>query len=410
MLSKLGFMEQIADAYEHLYDLVYLRTHPLAEFLVSDRTISRKERAWQLHHILLDSIEELDPGPQAPVFSREWRRHRLMVLRYAEGLDPQAVADQLAISRRHYYRERKAAIEAILNLLWDRYVLRPATSQQMSEAVEEQASLSRLELLRMEAARMNQANRYARVGDVIQGVIPILRDMLDQRGLDVRLTFPEALPSIAIDQSLLRQMLLGVLGYLIGRADQATIRLIAQVEESAVCLSVRVEPPAAIQPVTEAKAQERFSTFEEMAMLSSTHILPVHAGQSIAGFDIRLPTNPQRTVLVVDDNKDVLELFRRYLSPHRYRVAAAQTSQDALELARQLQPYAITLDLMMPDQDGWDLLQILLNQPDTCHIPIIVCTVFKQKDLALSMGAVAFLEKPITEQALLSALDALEET
>jgi CheY-like chemotaxis protein len=64
----------------------------------------------------------------------------------------------------------------------------------------------------------------------------------------------------------------------------------------------------------------------------------------------------------------------------------------------------------MPGRDGWDLLQTLLNQSDTRHIPIIVYTVLKQKTLALSLGATAFLEKPVSKQALFSALQALEET
>jgi CheY-like chemotaxis protein len=64
---------------------------------------------------------------------------------------------------------------------------------------------------------------------------------------------------------------------------------------------------------------------------------------------------------------------------------------------------------MLPGQDGWDLLQILLNRPETNHIPLIICTVLKQKELALSLGATAFLEKPVTEQALFSTLEALGE-
>jgi CheY-like chemotaxis protein len=406
-LSKTEFVSQVADAYGHLYDLVYLRTHPLADALVPDPSLPRKEKAWQLHHILLNVIGELEPGTQVPALSRQWRRHRLMVLRYVKGLDPEAVADQLTVSRRHYYREHKIAIEALAGILWDRYVTHPPTSHHRPESIEEQASLSRLELLRLEAARMAQASRYARVGDVIRGVLPLLHEMLHQRELDVCLALPEPLPGVSIDQNLLRQMFLGMLGHLIERADQATLQLTAQVEEAAVCLSVRVEPPAAVQPTVQAEAEEQLSTFEEMATLSSAHILPVRAGQSITGFDVELP-RAERTVLVVDDNEDVLELFRRYLSPH-YRVVTTQTAQQTLDLARRLQPYAVTLDLMMPDQDGWDLLQVLLNQADTRHIPIIVCTVLKQKALALSLGATVFLEKPITERALLSALEALEE-
>src|SRR5579859_6442617 len=88
------FIEQLANAYEHIYDLVYLRTHPLIDGFFHEAALSRKDNAWQLHHTLLDAIKELDPGPQAPPFSREWRRHRLMVLRYMDGLTPQMVADQ----------------------------------------------------------------------------------------------------------------------------------------------------------------------------------------------------------------------------------------------------------------------------------------------------------------------------
>jgi CheY-like chemotaxis protein len=408
-LTKAEFIRQVVDAYGHLYDLVYLRTHPLADVFVPDPSLPRKDKAWRLHHVLLDVIGELEPGPQVPVLSRQWRRHRLMVLRYVKALEPDVVAGQLTISRRHYYRERKIAIEALAGILWDRYVVHPPTPRPVPESVEEQASLSRMELLRLEAARVAQANRYARVSNVVQGALPLLQEMLRQRALDVKLAFPGSLPGVSTDRSLLRQMLLGMLGYLIERTDHATIQLTAQVGESAVHLSVRVEPPESVHPTVQIEAEEQFSTFEEMARLSNACVLPVRAGPVVVGFDVELPA-AQRTVLVVDDNEDVLELFRRYLSAHRYRTVTAQAARDALDLARRLQPYAITLDLMMPEQDGWDLLQTLLNQPDTRHIPVIVCTVLKQKALALSLGATAFLEKPVTEQELLAALEALEET
>ena len=63
---------------------------------------------------------------------------------------------------------------------------------------------------------------------------------------------------------------------------------------------------------------------------------------------------------------------------------------------------------MMPDQDGWDVLQILSTQPNTSHIPVIVCSVLRQEDLALSLGASAFLLKPITRHDLLSRLEELQ--
>ena len=84
-----------------------------------------------------------------------------------------------------------------------------------------------------------------------------------------------------------------------------------------------------------------------------------------------------------------------------------QIPEEALDLACKLQPYAISVDLMMPGLDGWDLLQTLLNHPETTNVPIIICSVLKQKELALSLGAAAFLGKPINEKSLLSVLEDL---
>lgn len=401
------FATHVADAYEHLYDLVYLRAHPLVPLLVTSPDLSEKKRARQLHRLLLDVISELDPGPQAPSFSHEWRRHRLLVLRYVKGLNPQAVADQLIMSLRHYYRIHSAAIADVASLLWERYAAQPQVSHPDSALSPETDAANRLELLRLEAARMVQADRYARVSDVLERVLPLLQEMSRQHRIEIHPVLDDSLPGVSIDQSLLRQLLLGTIGYLLERAEQGMLYIRGQVEGPAACLSLIVEPSEAVHAMP-ADGAERLQAFAEMATLANAHILPLLADGHIVGFDLQLPI-AERTVLVVDDNEDVLELFRGYLSPHRYRVVTARTAHDALETARLLQPYAITLDLMMPGQDGWDLLQILLNQPDTCHIPVIVCSVLKQKELALSLGATAFLEKPITEQALLSALEALSE-
>jgi CheY-like chemotaxis protein len=145
-----------------------------------------------------------------------------------------------------------------------------------------------------------------------------------------------------------------------------------------------------------------------MATLGGARVAPVSEAGLVIGFRVAVPATPRRTILVVDDNEDVLALFQRYLACRHYHVVVSRTAADALAQARRLQPFAITLDLMMPDQDGWDILQTLLNQPETRHIPLIVCSVLKQKELALSLGATAFLEKPVSEQALVAVLSALE--
>lgn len=402
------FIQWVSSAYRYLYDLVSLRSHPLADILVPDPSLRRKEKAWQLHHILLDVIDELDPGPQAPAFSKEWRRHRLMVLRYVDGLDPQSVADQLAISRRHFYREHEAAIEAVASILWDRYVTHAQTKPLRTGEKPDEETLNRLELLRLEAARLNQANRYARLAEVIEGVVDLIWEMARQRDIHILINLEPNLPNVGVDRSILRQLLLEVLSYLVERLAQGEIQIQAAREGERLHLSLRghgiQEPQSPTHPDGEGA---RFATIRELAAMQDAQIELVFDGQEIAGFDVQLPIASPRTILVVDDNEDVLQLFQRYLYQHHYRVVTAQSSAEAIRLARELQPYAITLDLMMPEQDGWDVLQTLTNQPQTQHIPVIVCTVLSAKELALSLGAAAFLEKPVTEEALISVLEAL---
>ncbi len=399
---------QIEDAYNHLYDLVYLRTHPLAALLVSGSGLSRKDRAWRLHHLLLEAIEELNPGPQAPVFSSEWRRHRLMVLRYVDGLDPQSVADQLAIGRRHFYREQAAAMEAIAQVLWDRYADRTPQAAEAPALEREEAPLDRLELLRVEAARIAQAARYTNLADVLDGVLSLWQEQLRERRLKVLAALPKGLPSVSIQRVLLRQMLLGLLGYMVEREEQATIQVAASTEEEGVRLSLAIEPESAVRPASSAEVQESLSALDELAELAHARLRPILAKSVVIGFELRLPTGSERSILVVDDNEDVLELFQRYLAPHRYQVVVARSAREALDLAQRLQPQAITLDLMMPERDGWDLLRDLLDRPDTRDIPVIVCSVLRQREAAISLGATAFLKKPVSEEALLRVLMALD--
>jgi CheY-like chemotaxis protein len=127
-------------------------------------------------------------------------------------------------------------------------------------------------------------------------------------------------------------------------------------------------------------------------------------GQPFAA-KISLPTLGQTTVLVIDDNADTRQLFRRYLSGSHYRFVGGSSAEEGLALALEVVPQLIVLDVMMPGQDGWTLLGQLREHPQTDHIPVIVSTILPQEELALDLGAADFIRKPVSQTALLSALD-----
>lgn len=392
MFNQIEFVALVASAYQHLYDFVQLRTQPLADYLLAGAELSPKERGWRLHHLLLEVIEELSPGQGAPVHSREWRRHRIMVLRYVDALDPQQVADKLAISRRQYYREHAAAIEAIAAILWNRGAAVPALPDHT-------------ELLHSEMARITQSESRSDVLEVIEGVLALLKRILDDSAVRIELALPPRLPTAGMGRNLLRQVMMGLLGHLANHTRHGTLRFTAHTVDGSLLLRIGVQPPLTQPPQTD---DEWFRTLADMLQHNqgSIALLADNDGQR---FELRLPLDSDYTVLVVDDNADMLALYERYLTPNGYHVLATQHAATALELARQVQPFCAVLDLMMPEQDGWELLQNFVSQPMTAHIPVVICSVLKQRELALALGAAVFLDKPITEAALLGALAELKQ-
>jgi CheY-like chemotaxis protein len=114
-------------------------------------------------------------------------------------------------------------------------------------------------------------------------------------------------------------------------------------------------------------------------------------------------------VLSVDDDPGVISLYRRYLESEGYRIVGVTHSEDVLHKVIELQPYAITLDVLMPAKDGWQVLRELKANPKTRHIPIVICSIVSNEGLGFSLGAADYLVKPIMESELLAALSHLEK-
>ena len=109
--------------------------------------------------------------------------------------------------------------------------------------------------------------------------------------------------------------------------------------------------------------------------------------------------------MCIDDDPGVITLYKRYLEKQEYRVIGVIDPTKAVEEARRLLPYAITLDVMMPQKDGWDVLAELKKTPEISNTPILVCSIIQDKTRGFSLGAADYLVKPITEDELRRALE-----
>lgn len=115
-------------------------------------------------------------------------------------------------------------------------------------------------------------------------------------------------------------------------------------------------------------------------------------------------------MLVVDDDIKTQELLNFYLQQQGYSVVIASNGIDAIEIARTQQPFiAITLDIMMPWQDGWATLSASKEEPLTSDIPVIIISIVDEKNLGFSLGALDYITKPIDKCHLLSSLNNIKK-
>jgi signal transduction histidine kinase/ActR/RegA family two-component response regulator len=132
--------------------------------------------------------------------------------------------------------------------------------------------------------------------------------------------------------------------------------------------------------------------------------LPVDCTQQPA----HRPERRQRgamVLLAVDDDRSLPPLLEKMLAGTNYQVVGAHDAAGAMRVARELRPDVITLDILMPERDGWQILNDLRADPATQEIPVIILTVLEQSQSLDNLGAAAYLNKPLTKEAVVKALD-----
>jgi len=111
------------------------------------------------------------------------------------------------------------------------------------------------------------------------------------------------------------------------------------------------------------------------------------------------------TLLIIEDDRNFSELMRDFAREKNFKVVVAHSAAQGVALARQIRPSAITLDLHLPDNDGWVVLDRLKHDPKTRHVPIHIISVDPERERSLRLGAVSYVQKPATKASLDAALN-----
>jgi len=402
MLTSEQFLKHLRGALNHLYDPDYLHKSPLVALF---RLPDRPDTPSVLQRILTETIESLQPIAD-PHHSQERRLYQLLLYRYVQQFSQEEIAHQLGLSTRHLRRTQHAALQVLASRLWEHFHLSDKPFEAVETDVEETQPATGVALKSEELAWLANApvEKPADPYEALATVMDLTQHLAARHNVRLEFAAADALPAVAMHPIALRQILLNLIGLAIDRAPTGKVSLSARSPGGQVEIQVGCEVTASRFETAVEDAQASLDIAHQLVSLYRGR-LQVSNNDKAFNAILTLPASNQLTVLAIDDNADILQLMQRYTSGTPYHLIGTRDPEQALTLVEKLSPQIILLDVMMPQVDGWEILGRLRRHPRTEHIPIIVCTILAQEELALSLGANKFIRKPIMRETLLNALD-----
>ncbi len=382
------FVEQVKQALDHLYDIDFLERHPLTLATEAGETSPPTLRGQRLRWELSAAIEALNPGAHVPFAAPPARIYNLLSLRYVERRSVLQAAQELNLSERQAHRDLRQGEERVAAHLWAR---RPELSRQEPRALQ-------LSSFEAEMARFEPHPRPTDLGQLLRHARQVVAPLAAQRGIDLQIQLPPQQAVVSLDPAIAEQVLVNILSHATQQAagGYLTVRLHGDRDTAQIILD--------FAPGTTGQSR----TALDLVTLQIADRLGWKLSQEtpepgLRTICLQIPTRGP-TVLVIDDNEGLVSLLERYLTDQACRVVAATNGQEGLQLLENLVPDAIILDIMMPEMHGWEFLQRVRAKPALARVPVIICSVIHNPQLAYSLGASFFLPKPVRRRDILDAL------
>jgi PAS domain S-box-containing protein len=299
-----------------------------------------------------------------------------------------------------------------------------------------------LDISKIEAGKTTLFPSAIDLAEVVRGVIGTTEQLAAEKGLTLTLAASEALGPFVTDEAKLRQILLNLVSNAIKFTAEGGVEIaIGPHGDAQVAIAVN-DSGIGITPDDQRVV---FEEFRQVDASSTREAGGTGLGLAIArklaqllGGDITIESTPgvgsrftvtlprllpasalqlvppalptrvadqlmdgKHVIISIDDEPDVLRLISEKLADSDYVVVPATTGESGIALAKQLKPFAITLDVLMPKMDGWTVLQALKQDPATRDIPVVILSIIENQVLGFSLGASAYLPKPIDRAELL---------
>ncbi|MGB8981896.1 MAG: GAF domain-containing protein, partial [Anaerolineales bacterium] len=298
-----------------------------------------------------------------------------------------------------------------------------------------------LDLARIEAGKMELNYEEVHLTELATSVMSTAKGLVKEKPIQLQQRIPSNMPSVRGDTMRVRQILLNLMANAAKFTDEGsiTIETIMQKgpKDRMEALINVVDTGPGISEEDQKKLFQAFSQVDGSATRKSggsglglsicANLVQLQGGRigvhsqvgkgSTFWFTLPLFHQPEqelptdkKIVLAIDDDPQVISLYERYLSLQGYYVVPVTDPTTAKEQVLKIRPYAITLDIMMPNKDGWSVLTELKSDPATRDFPVIICSIMDQADRGFSLGAADYLVKPILEEDLVCALDRLNKS
>jgi signal transduction histidine kinase/DNA-binding response OmpR family regulator/PAS domain-containing protein len=298
-----------------------------------------------------------------------------------------------------------------------------------------------LDLAKIEAGKMDVLVEEFEVADLIEQVHSVIEPLIAKNANVLDVICASDLGTMRSDPTKLRQSLLNLLSNAAKFTERGRITLAARrmadphgdrlqfvVSDTGIGMA-----PEQLQGLFQAFSQARSSTWrdyggtglglaitrhfcrilggdvavESTPRKGSTFTLVLPAVCPAAAPEVTTSSAPARradalgTVLIIDDEKPAHELLERELAGAGYHILHAAGGREGLKVAKQARPDVITLDIIMPDLDGWSVLKALKADPELCDIPVVLVTIMRDRDLGFALGAADYITKPLDREVLM---------
>ncbi|MEL7434767.1 MAG: response regulator, partial [Chloroflexota bacterium] len=323
------------------------------------------------------------------------RIYNLLHLHYVGGMTIQEVAQELGISVRQAYRDLKKGQDSVTSVLWFTFGQEQtdsATEDTIQATAQPQThTMDTLSSVDSEITRIGGTIETISLASLIQRSLSALEPLSQQHNVTVKNAVTDD-ARISTNLTIARQAMMTLLSQIIQQSP-AHISLNLKDTAQHTTLVITHDSTQSNAPVPNVVQQLATQLGWIVTTTSDEITLQFH--------------QPETTVLLIDDNIGLVDLMKRYLSDQSYRVLTTHTGIEGLQIAQAVQPDVIIMDIMMPEMDGWEVLQRLRTFNTTCHIPVVVCSVINDPQLARSLGASKFVAKPIDKEKLLQSLSEL---